>query len=321
MPANTDENKQSGQHLIGWAGITAQVPEEWALASISADEKEGYLRVDDRDMPRLEIKWVESSGFVDLDQTVDKYLKSVHKSMKKEHKGEDIEFRVDRDTRVVSKRQMQKDGLVTFAWTAQHQAYGAVWLCKECERTVIAQVVGRGDDENLLATAQQVITSIQDHPRDGWMTWAAYGFVCQLPEDFVLSSQQMYSALIKFSFSRGNETIEVGRWGMAETLLRNQTIDEWLQQELGRELGQYKPRSEETQIRGHQAVSFAGTRMPLMQGLKRFVSHLLGRPYPDKLLGHAWHCEKENRIFVVHALLDSDNYELADQVRDRIKCH
>ncbi len=306
------------QRLIGWAGITVRVPQDWALASISADEKEGYMRVDDRDMARLEIKWVASPGFVDIEKTVNKYLQTV----KKAHKSDEHQFSVDRDTRVVSKRQMQKDNLATFAWhTQQHQAYGAVWVCKQCDQTVIAQVLGRPEEKDLLQTAQQVISSIGDHPIDGWTTWAAYGFVCQVPEDFSITKQQMYSALLKFSFTRDTETIDVGRWGMADTLLRDQTLDQWLQQELGKELSHYKPQSDETQFRGHEAVAFAGTRMPPLQGIKQFALHVIGRRSPQKLLGYAWHCEATNKIFVVHTLLDAANYELADQLRDRIECH
>ena len=310
-------DNDKNQRLIGWAGITVRVPQDWALASISADEKEGYLRVDDHDMARLEIKWTTSPGFVDLEKTVDKYLQTV----KKGHKADDDQFSVDRDIRVVSKRQMQKDNLASFAWSAEQQAYGAVWLCKHCEQTVIAQVLGRLEEKDLLNTAQRVISTITDHPTDGWTTWAAYGFVCQVPEDFTLTGQQLYSALLKFSFTRDTETIEVGRWGMADTLLRDQTLDQWLQQELGKELRRYKPQSDETRFRGHEAVAFAGTRMPPLQDLKCFVLHLLGRRAQQKLLGHAWHCEATNKIFVVHGLLDAANYELADQMRDRIECH
>jgi len=310
-------DNRNTQHLIGWAGITVQVPQDWALASISVSEKEGYLRIDDRDMPRLEIKWTATPGFVDLERTVEKYLQTVKKS----HKSDDHPFAVERNVRVVSKRQMQKDSLATFAWRASQQAYGAVWVCKQCDQTVIAQVLGRPDEKDLLHTAQRVISSITDHSTDGWTTWAAYGFVCQIPEDFTLAGQQLYSALLKFSFTRDLETIEVARWGMADILLRDKTLDQWLQQELGKELKRYKPISDETQFRGHEAVAFAGTRMPPLQSLKRFALHLIGRQAPQKLLGHAWHCEATNKIFVVYGLFDAANYELADQLRDRIECH
>ncbi len=311
------KHKQPAEHLIGWDGVTVRVPADWSLASVTADEKDGYLRADDEDMPRLEIKWARTPGFVNLTETVDKYLATIEKRAQRDKQ----ELTVDRQAQVISKRKMHKDNLETFAWRAAQQAYSAVWVCKQCDRTVIAQVLGPLDDAELLTTAQQVLSTIRDHPTDGWVTWAAYGFVCQIPEDFTLSTQQMFPGLIKLSFTRDSETITVGRWGMAEILLRDQSLDKWLQTALGKELRRYQPQSEEQQFRGHSAVAFSGERMALLAGVKGFVRHLGGKRSADRLLGYAWHCEQENKIFVVHALLDRANYDLADQIRDRVECH
>ena len=308
--------------------MTVRVPADWSIASVSADEQEGYLRVDDGDTPRLEIKWVSTPGFVNLAETVDKYLASIEKRARRDKQ----QFTSERDAHVVSKRQMHKYGLQTFTWRtrsptgpprpgAAQQAYGAVWVCKQCDRTVVAQVMGQPDDAQLLGTAQQVLSTIKDHPDDDWVTWAAYGFVCQVPKDFALSSQQMFSGLMKLSFARETETVTVGRWGMAATLLREQTLDEWLQATLGKELRRYGPQSREQEFRGHPAVSFSGDRMTPLWGLKSFARHITGRQCADRLLGYTWHCPQQNKIFVVHALLDRANYDLADQIRDRIECH
>ncbi len=308
---------KSGQQTIGWDGITARVPKDWALTSFSSSEKEGYLRADDQDMPRLEIKWMDTPGFVDLGQTVDNYLNSIKKRLARAKQ----ELVIDRDAHVISRRKMHKDSLETFAWRAEAQAYGAVWLCKQCNRVVIAQVLGPPDDAGLMATAQQVLSTIRDHPTDGWVTWAAYGFVCQMPEDFELTGQEMFSALIKLSFTRDTETVTVGRWGMAEVLLRHQSLDEWVQAELGKQVRRYAPRSEEQEFRGHQAVAFTGERMPPLHGLKSFARHATGKQCADKLLGYAWHCPPTNKILVAYALLDRANYKLAEEIHDRIECH
>ena len=45
---------------FGWAGITLSIPDSWEIAGISGDQKAGYLRLDDENMPRLELKWSES---------------------------------------------------------------------------------------------------------------------------------------------------------------------------------------------------------------------------------------------------------------------
>ncbi len=311
------EDKQPEEQVIGWDGVTVQVPADWSLASVTADEKDGYLRADDGDMPRLEIKWASTPGFVNLTDTIDKYLATIAKRAQRDKQ----ELTVDRQAQVISKRKMHKESLDTFAWRAGQQAYSAVWVCKQCDRTVIAQVLGPLDDPKLLATAQQVLSTIKDHPTDGWVTWAAYGFLCRIPEDFALDRQEMFPGLIKLSFTRDSETITVGRWGMAEILLRDQSLDKWLETALGKELRRYDPQSEQQEFRGHPAVAFSGVRMALLAGVKGFVRHLGGKRAADKLVGYAWHCEQENKIFVVHALLDRANYDLANEIRDRVECH
>ena len=41
---------------FGWAGIVTELPEEWEISGLSGDQKEGYLRLEDEFMPRLELK-------------------------------------------------------------------------------------------------------------------------------------------------------------------------------------------------------------------------------------------------------------------------
>ena len=303
-------------HLVGWDGVTVRVPSDWNIGAISRDQQGGYLRLDDQERPRLEIKWSSSAGFVDLEETVDKYLKQIQRSRKR---GQP-EIEIDRDVKVISKRKVGKDALETFAWRAEENAYGAAWLCKQCGRVVITQVIGPVDNAKLRQLAEKVIATVTDHPTDGWTTWAAYDFVAQVPEDFALNKQKMMTGLIEFSFVRETEKITVARWGMANVALRRRSLDAWAQQQLGKSLRLYGPESESIEYRGHPALALIGKRLPPFQGVQRFFRHLFGRRYADQLRGYVWHCEPENKIYMVHAYLDHDNYELAEQIRDRIVC-
>jgi hypothetical protein len=59
------------------------------------------MRLDDvENMPRVEIKWQQSKGFVDIKGVVDNYLKDLQKKRKKG----DAEIETDRDCSVVSRR-------------------------------------------------------------------------------------------------------------------------------------------------------------------------------------------------------------------------
>ena len=46
--------------VFGWAGIQLEIPTTWELSGLSGDQKTGYLRLDDAEMPRLELKWAHT---------------------------------------------------------------------------------------------------------------------------------------------------------------------------------------------------------------------------------------------------------------------
>ena len=69
---------------LGWNGITVELPEDWELSGLSGDDKSGYLRLEDADMPRLELKWSESKQKKpDLQRVLDDYFKLVRKNYKR----------------------------------------------------------------------------------------------------------------------------------------------------------------------------------------------------------------------------------------------
>ncbi len=309
-------DQQQGWHLVGWDGITVRVPADWNIGAISHEQEGGYLRLDDEERPRLEIKWSSPDGFVDLEETVDKYLKQIQHSRKR---GQP-EIEIDRETKVISRRKAGKDSLETFAWSAEQNAYGAAWLCKRCGRVVITQVIGSADDQNLPELAQKVIATVTDHPSGEWTTWAVYDFVAEIPQDFKPDKQKMMAGLIQLSFVRDTEKITVARWGMANVALRHQTLDEWAQQEVGKALRRYDPQSEPIEYRQHPALALTGKQLLPWQGVQRLFRHLTNQPFADQLRGYVWHCEPENKIYVIHAYLDHANYDLAEQIRDRIVC-
>lgn len=303
-------------HLVGWDGITARVPPDWDLGAISTEEKGAYLRFDDQDGPRLEIKWSSPDGFVDLDKMVDTYLKQIGRSRKRGQQPVQIEW----DAKVISKRKARKDILKTFAWHAEQQAYGAAWLCKHCGRVVISQVVGPTGDQGLGQLAEKVIATITDHPADGWKTWAVYDFIAQVPEDFSLASQKMMAGLMEFNFVRDTEKVTVARWGMAQVALSDRNLEKWAQEKLGKHLWRYGPKSELTEYRGHPALALTGKRLLPFAAIPRFLRRVSGRLCADQLRGYVWHCEPGNKIYVVHAYLDQAHYDLAEQIRDHIVC-
>jgi hypothetical protein len=307
--------------MAGWQGMTAEIPEDWQIGAISGDVKQGYVRYDDGNMPRLELKWATESGFVDIEKVIAKYLTDLQKGRKKG--AADIE--VEKDTKLLSRRKRKKGSLRCFRWTIAGEAegYGAAWVCTDCGRTVIAQVTmpagGKADEDEELASG--ILLSINDHPLDGWTYWAAYGFGAWVPEQFKLSGQKLMAGLMEFDFEADTEKLKVARWGMAGMALRKKTLKEFIGSECSKTLRKNSVEAEEGEIKGHPGLILSGEGPGGVHKVRSFWAHCCGKHYADRFVGRAWHCEPGNKIIYIESLVDRAHTALVDEICDRIECH
>jgi len=314
MPAKRE--KPTKTTVVGWQGYTVTVPEDWTIGAIGGDHLEGYLRLDDTDMPRCEIKWFGERGPVNISDAIDKYLTDLQKKRRRRSP----EVRVKRDTRLLGRRRGGRSQLECFSWESDRKGRGAGWQCAKCRRTTIVQVLGAVDEE-LDDLATEVILSITDHPQDGWVTWSTYGLRCEIPEDFRLSGQKLMAGLLELNFGMETEQISVMRWGMTDVLLSREGLPEWSRRELSPRLKQWATTYEETEFRGHPAVAVVGEPSPLPLRVRTFVSHCLRKPYGSNARAVVWHCEEAKKVYYVECIVDDSRLDLLDEVCERIPCH
>jgi hypothetical protein len=202
---------------IGWQKITLQVPADWNLAGIGGDARSGYLRIDGPDRPRVEIKWWDKTHekTVNVAQTVATYLKDLQKKARKQR----IDLTVEEEVKLLSKRHKGKSSLQGFAWRGDVQAYGVIWYCPQCSRVTMAQVSG-DLQENLRPLAVEILSTLEDHSREGWDVWSAFGLFCHIPADFELQGQQLVTGLTQLHFARRQSLIRVSRYGLADVVLK-----------------------------------------------------------------------------------------------------
>lgn len=307
------------EKTVGWDGISAQVPADWFLGAVTQEEDGGYLRWDDDYMPRLEVKWSKGKGFVDLESVIDRYLKE----MQEHRQDDDPEVEVDHDVRLLSRREQKKAGWKCFQWSADDVGYGAAWTCKDCGRTTLAQVRIPGDRHSKQARefAVSVLSGLSDHPEDDWILWAAHGLSCRVPQEFEIADQEMMTGLLKFEFERETESIMVARWGMANVALKDQSLTEWLGEEMGSELKKHDTEPEDAEIKGHEGLNIHGSSVSPVQALKRLVNRYMGRDFADQFIARAWHCQPANDIYYVQTLVDRKHSNIADDIVERIECH
>ncbi|MGB9596817.1 MAG: hypothetical protein ACPL7B_11095, partial [Candidatus Poribacteria bacterium] len=65
---------------FGWQGITMEIPSNWELSALSGDYDNGYIRMDDENSPRMELKWSKlREKKPDLQKILDEYFKGMRK--------------------------------------------------------------------------------------------------------------------------------------------------------------------------------------------------------------------------------------------------
>jgi hypothetical protein len=302
--------------VIGWQGYTLTVPEDWTIAAIGGDEAEGYLRLDGPDMPRCELKWFAGKGPTDIGEVVGNYLKDL---TKKRRRG-DPDVIVHRDTRLLGRRRGGRSQLECFAWESDQQGQGAAWRCPTCSRITIAQLLG-SLDEPLEELAQEILLSIGDHARDGWVTWAAYGLQCEVPVEFKLDGQKMMAGLIELNFMLETEHLAVLRWGMADVVLANTKLRDWTRKEIGKRLKNWDCSYEEVEVDGHPGVAVSGDPVTVQARVRRFAAHCTRKVYGSNARALVWHCAPEKKIYCVECIVDDSRLDLPNELCRRIPCH
>ena len=287
-----------GWKKLGWQGLVFAVPESWDLSAYSGTYRKGYLRLDDSERIRLEVRWERPSRQVDIEDVVTGSLKTAAK-LARRHK---LDFRSKRHLKVNDPGQVRQE---CFRWTADVQAIDLVRQCGICGRLVYVRVLGEaGAREGLLATARRIFNGLTDHPDDDWILWRVFGLDARVQKGYGLSRGRLLAGRIYLCFRKASEVLEIERTALADQELKGCSVQEWL---IGRlaDPGRHTVVCE-GEMHGH----------PLWIACRTKRSWWGARHAPQTLI--AWHCEATNRLFSV-ALSRGGIDDLGRQAR--ICCH
>jgi hypothetical protein len=295
---------------FGWQGITVRVPADWTLGAIGGDYKQGYARLDDPSMPRLEVKWSDQN--VNLDRALDKYLAKLGKG----RRGRKVQ--IDDKVRILSRRSKPHKKLRGFSWSGRERAEGVIWRCDTCKRTVIAQVI-LAPGERDRALARDILSSLEDHGRDGLITWALYGLQFDAPDHLRLERQKLMAGYLELAFAAGRRKLRVCRWGMADVALADRDLQHWY------EVDQVRRRDvvwdcEPEDVKGHDGLVVDGHRRRFGHRPRRVVERLMRLRIASDFDGRVWHCPESNRIYAVESVHHEDLQSVLDVV-ESVPCH
>jgi len=307
---------------FGWQGITMELPEDWEFGGLSGDYDSGYIRMDDENMSRMELKWSRAKEKKpDLQKILDEYFKS----MKKRLGPSASELKIKRNTDLIKDEKFfENKDVVFYNWKTDVRANGAVWHCKECKRIVVIQIMGRAK-EGMLPLTLQILQSVKDHPAGHTNLWSAYKLSAQIPRRYHLEKHKLMSGYLLLSFLDGSRLLNVERYGLADVTLKDTTLEDWFRRYYAKILKKYGFSFQENSDQNNNYDN----RMVMIGHEKRFIDSIPLSPVfaLDKVLRRKqiassfWHCKKSNRIFVVMAISKKGANELVSQVASSIQCH
>ncbi len=340
--------------VFGWAGIQLEIPTTWELSGLSGDQKTGYLRLDDGDMPRLELKWAHARRKKpDLHVTLDEYFKLIRKTYKK---GAELSFR--RNVNLIKDPEFFEGRTVLgFSWKGSIRANGLIFYTGK--RITIVQVMGRLK-ENWRPIVLRVFQSINDH-RDAPQTlWSAYGLKLGVPKEYKLERQKLLSGYLLFAFVakkerfqsvtklaklansrlRNNGTIEekvslppdegslsIERYGPAEVMLGNyqdtpNPLEAWFRAKYAKAIRGYGFEVTSHTDAEDEHLTLIGQQTRLYDGVPLTPVLILDKlSKRTTLVFHLWRCNHSNRIYVIQSISNMDATATVQKVAESIECH
>ena len=309
---------------FGWAGIVTELPEEWEISGLSGDQKEGYLRLEDEFMPRLELKWSVAKSKrrnPDLHAVLDDYFKIIRKTYKKTKKDLHIKRNVSliKDTDFL-------DGydLVFFTWKGEIQANGLIFFCPETRRITLIQVMGK-PKQNVRTITEQIFTSVEIEPNNQKFLWTAYNLHVEVPKDYRLEKHQLLSGYLLFSFiNPGSLTdrkrrLSIERYGLADILLKDQTLEDWFRTKYKKAIRGFGFQIESRDQDEAEYLILNGEETRVTDNIPIHSVQLANQIKKRKrFIAHIRHCYKSNRIYVIQVVSKTDAIETAESVADSI---
>ena len=304
---------------IGWHHLYLEIPEDWGIGAVSGDASTGYLRLDDAEMPRIELRWEPARGKEPIDKVVERYLDNLTKKGRKKAP----QIKVRRDLKLIKNEHLLENRAIEgFHWRIDGdepiQAYGILWRCEVCSRIVFLQILGRAG-ESTMTLATRILNSLQDHPEGDTVVWAMYGMHFEVPIAYTLKSHSFLTGQIKLNFTDESSEIELERLSLAEMHLKDRTFEEWFQDIYGHEIGTMTSFSEE-QLR-HPGIKASGTTVDPESVHKKLAWLPWRKPRKRPFESCSWHCADGNKLFTLRHMGQSVTQDTILDIAQTVVCH
>lgn len=296
-------------YTFGWQGINIWIPEDWNLSFHTGNFERGYLRINDLNSVRCEIKWEKTEKILPLPLILNNYLKKMKKIAFK--KKFDFEFKENLENLKIS---AQNITYITFWWKSQEECFGIIWYCYICKRIFILQLLSPEKD----LPYKKIISSITCEMEENFNFWNVYNLSLRLPKQYFLKENSFKSGFIYLKFSNNKHNISLFRYALANIALKEKTLSEWFTENFLHIFRIYKTKEEEISLNGHSGIKIEGERDSILRNIS---GKLLSRFGVDEkfLKVFVWSCENSNRIYVLK--ISGNSKENLEEILKFWKCH
>ncbi len=279
-PRHDPTGRHKDWHLLAWQGWQAQVPVAWNPDLISGGKKDGYCRLDDAAVVRMDVKWQTVRAAQAIDAIIDSYLAQ----LAREHRRKKLPFPVKRDTRLA---RVDDPDAECFEWRSDRTVLNMAVRCKTCRRVSIVRTLF-DDEPAARATAKRVLESFRDHPEGAEAPWSVYGLRCALPPAFSLEQHEFSAGRDEMVFAARNRRAVAVRIGLAEVVLKRRSLEQAIRRD---------PIARYWRFDGAFAKAVAGEHAALESRVrpKRIIARLWPKS-PNRV--RAWHCEESNALYL-----------------------
>jgi len=326
------------RHSLGWQGFTLTLPADWDLAQFGGTQENGTMRVDDGDGPRLEMRWETPQGAMNaerLERSVSHFLSLLERNAKKKKQP----FQAADHPHIAARSRKHKAQLVNFGWTGDMDdplvahGWGTVWHCTECNRVVVAHLIGRGREKPGAAQrlAADVLNAMECHGHGGWQAWSVFGLSVEIPTEFALSRAKLQTGRLEIEWQRPlppglrgwqsrPERIALCRVAAANVLLEYESLESWTRRTAilpNKHTAFDEP--QETTVDGEGALLFDGMPRLLRQRMAQGVRARLLRQSVPRAELRVWHSTRANKILVLETELTPQNHHVVEDVLDSLE--
>jgi len=290
---------------LGWQGIHCEIPEDWSLSVIQGDGRAGYVRLDDEDMVRMELRWQEQRRGERVDSIADRYLKTLAQESKKRR----VEYTVKRGIKLVD---LEGRDFEYVFWEGDFRAFNLISVCKTCKRAVLVRILFR-KGEKMKPIAKRVFGSITDHSNDGNCRWNVYGFRFVTPEPFLLDEHSLKTGCLEMRFYDRRDEMEAVRVSLAEVILKNESMEAWFRKFYRKRLKGFECKITHVEDDRHPEMLCHG-RVPLKKRLHKVFQK------PRYIHCRVWRCLNSEKIFLFRVTSTNEKDENFEGYSKLVRC-